>query len=73
MLNKVEAAAFILSPGVCYAFKFKNESQLVIGVAAPIGLSAAAPDYGVFLYFHSNISSSAEAWNQVAQTSRRGY
>jgi len=41
----------ILSPGVRYAFNFKNDSQVVIGLAAPIGVSAAAPDYGLFLYF----------------------
>jgi len=44
-------ASVILSPGVRYAFGFENDSQLVIGLAAPIGVSAAAPDYGVFLYF----------------------
>ncbi|MEY2563316.1 MAG: hypothetical protein QOH88_1509 [Verrucomicrobiota bacterium] len=44
-------ASVILSPGVRYAFNFKNDSQLVIGLAAPIGVSAAAPDYGVFVYF----------------------
>jgi hypothetical protein len=40
----------IISPGVRTAFNFKNNSQLVLGVAAPIGLTCAAPDYGVFLY-----------------------
>ena len=40
----------IISPGVRYAFNFKNDSQLVLGVAAPIGLNNAAPDIGVFLY-----------------------
>ena len=44
-------ASVIISPGVRYAFNFKNDAQVVIGLAAPIGVSAAAPDYGVFLYF----------------------
>jgi hypothetical protein len=43
-------ASVILSPGLRYAFNFKNDAQLVIGLAAPIGLSAAAPDYGGFFY-----------------------
>jgi hypothetical protein len=42
--------AGILSPGVRYAFNFSNDSQLVLGVGAPIGLTSDAPDYGVFLY-----------------------
>ena len=40
----------IISPGLRYAFNFKNDSQLVLGLAAPIGLNDAAPDIGVFLY-----------------------
>jgi len=40
----------VLSPGARYAFDFDNDSQLVLGIAAPIGLSSAASDYGVFLY-----------------------
>ena len=31
-------------------FNFSNGSQLVLGLAAPIGLNKASPDYGVFLY-----------------------
>jgi hypothetical protein len=42
--------AAIISPGVRTAFNFKDDTQLVLGVAAPIGLSGSAPDYGVFLY-----------------------
>ena len=41
----------ILSPGVRYAFNFKNDAQAVVGLAAPVGLTSAAPDFGVFLYF----------------------
>jgi hypothetical protein len=41
----------ILSPGFRYAVNFPNDSQLVVGLAAPIGLTGDAPDYGVFVYF----------------------
>lgn len=41
----------IISPGVRKAFNFSSGAQLVAGVAAPIGLTDSAPDYGVFLYF----------------------
>lgn len=40
----------VISPGVRRAFNFRNDSQLVLGLAAPIGLTRAAPDFGVFLY-----------------------
>jgi hypothetical protein len=42
--------ASVISPGVRKAFNFRSGSQLVLGVAAPIGLTGSAPDYGVFLY-----------------------
>jgi len=41
----------LISPGVRRAFNFSNGSQLVLGVAAPIGLTGPSPDAGVFLYF----------------------
>ena len=41
----------LLSPGFRYAWNFPNNTQMVVGVAAPIGVSHDAPDYGVFLYF----------------------
>ena len=41
----------LLSPGARKAFNFSNDSQLVLGVAAPIGLTGSAPDYGIFFYF----------------------
>lgn len=44
-------ASVIVSPGVRYAFNFKNDAQMVVGLAAPIGISRDAPDYGVFIYF----------------------
>lgn len=40
----------VISPGVRKAFNFANDSQLVVGLAAPIGLTKAGPDLGVFLY-----------------------
>lgn len=45
------ATSVILSPGARYAFNFKNDAQMVVGLAAPIGLTSAAPDFGIFLYF----------------------
>ena len=42
--------ASIISPGVRKAFNYANDSQLVLGLAAPIGLTGPAPDFGVFLY-----------------------
>lgn len=41
----------VLSPGLRYAFNYPNDTQVVVGLAAPIGLSHDAPDYGVFFYF----------------------
>lgn len=40
----------VISPGLRKAFNFANESQLVVGLAAPIGLTKTGPDFGVFLY-----------------------
>ena len=40
----------VISPGARKAFNFANDSQLVVGVATPIGLTKASPDFGVFLY-----------------------
>lgn len=43
-------AAVVISPGFRYAFNHPNDAQTVIGLAAPIGLTSAAPDFGVFIY-----------------------
>jgi hypothetical protein len=43
-------AAVVISPGLRYAFNHRNEAQTVIGIAAPIGVTSAAPDVSVFLY-----------------------
>lgn len=40
----------VISPGARYAYNFANHTQLVLGIGVPVGLTAAAPDYGVFLY-----------------------
>jgi len=40
----------LLSPGLRHAFNWR-QSQLVVGVAAPLGLNGDAPDVGAFLYF----------------------
>lgn len=44
-------SSVILSPGARYAFNFKNDAQMVVGLAAPVGLASAASDFGVVLYF----------------------
>ena len=43
-------AAVVISPGLRYAFNHPNDAQTVIGIAAPIGVTSAAPDISVFLY-----------------------
>lgn len=40
----------LLSPGLRRAFNLPGEAQLVLGLAAPVGLTGAAPDWGVFFY-----------------------
>lgn len=45
------SSSVILSPGVRYAFNFKNDAQVVVGLAAPMGLTSDAPDYGAVIYF----------------------
>lgn len=40
----------VVSPGLRRAWNFADDSQLVLGVAVPVGLNRAAPDIGVFLY-----------------------
>lgn len=42
--------AALVSPGARYAFNFPNDTQLVVGVGLPIGLTSDSPDWGVFLY-----------------------
>src|SRR4030095_13319734 len=40
----------LISPGVRYAFNFREETQLVLGMALPIGLTRSSPTLGVLLY-----------------------
>jgi hypothetical protein len=40
-----------ISPGVRYAFNPKDETQIVVGIGLPIGITRSAPDIGAFLYF----------------------
>jgi hypothetical protein len=42
--------ASIISPGVRYAFNFRNGSQLVLGLAVPLGLTSSTSDIGGLLY-----------------------
>ena len=42
--------ASVISPGLRYAFNFRSGSQFVLGLAAPIGLTRAAPELSAFLY-----------------------
>ena len=36
----------LLSPGARYAFNLPNDLQIVVGAAAPIGLTSDSPDWG---------------------------
>ncbi|MEX0585100.1 MAG: hypothetical protein WD176_00555, partial [Pirellulales bacterium] len=40
----------LLSPGVRWAPYTQDESQIVVGAAAPIGLTRDSPDIGFFFY-----------------------
>ncbi len=40
----------LISPGFRYAFNLPGDTQIVAGVAAPIGLTGSAPDYGILFY-----------------------
>ncbi len=42
--------AAVVSPGVRFAFNLPGDKQIVLGLAAPLGLTSAAPEYGIFLY-----------------------
>jgi hypothetical protein len=46
----IREAAVVISPGLRYAFNHANDAQTVIGIAAPIGVTSAAPDISVFIY-----------------------
>ena len=42
--------ASLISPGARKAFDFANDSQLVLGLAVPMKVTASGPDASVFLY-----------------------
>lgn len=48
--GKSDATSSIVSPGVRYAINRGNGAQYVLGLAAPVGVSDDAPDWGVFTY-----------------------
>ncbi len=41
----------LISPGARYAFNLPKGAQIVVGAAVPVGISADAPDWGLFFYF----------------------
>ena len=48
--RKERSFSAVVSPGFRYAFNHANDAQTVVGLAAPIGLTRDAPDYGLILY-----------------------
>ena len=48
--RKDRSFSAVVSPGFRYAFNHANDAQTVVGLAAPIGLTHDAPDYGLILY-----------------------
>lgn len=49
--NRVDrTVTALLSPGARYALNLRNDAQLVVGLAVPIGLTADSPEYGFFFY-----------------------
>jgi len=44
------SSSVFLSPGVRWAYNFKNGLQIVPGVAAPLGVGPSAGEKGIFLY-----------------------
>lgn len=48
--HRDRSVSVLLSPGFRYGINLPGDAQLVLGVAAPIGLTRDAPDYGIFFY-----------------------
>jgi len=48
--NVDRTVAALISPGARYAFNLPNDLQIVVGAAAPIGLTSDSPDWGLFFY-----------------------
>jgi hypothetical protein len=40
----------LFSPGARYAFNWPNDTQLVVGLGVPLGLTSDSPDWGLFFY-----------------------
>ena len=40
----------LISPGARYAFNCPHDLQIVVGAAAPVGLTSDSPDWGLFFY-----------------------
>ena len=40
----------LISPGARYAFNLPNDTQLVVGLGLPVGLTSDSPDWGLFFY-----------------------
>jgi hypothetical protein len=40
----------LLSPGIRWAYSFKNGLQIVPGIAVPVGVGPSSGEKGVFLY-----------------------
>ena len=47
--QKVTAATTLFSPGLRFGYLNKEETLIEIGLAAPVGLTQEAPDWGLFL------------------------
>jgi hypothetical protein len=48
--NVDQTVVALVSPGARYAFNLPNDLQIVLGAAAPIGLTSDSPDWGLFFY-----------------------
>lgn len=62
--NVERTVTALISPGARYAFNLPNDTQLVVGVAMPVGLTSDSPDWGLFFYFsfeHSFVRQPASA------------
>jgi hypothetical protein len=47
----VRRLSSVISPGFRYAFNPNEDVQIVVGLAAPFGMTESAPDVGAFVYF----------------------
>ena len=61
--------ALLLSPGVRWAYNFKNGLQIVPGVAMPVGVGPSGGEKGFFLYLSLSIRS--RGWTSEARMDRR--